>query len=144
MERWDSNPLHGCLARAGQVVQATVAPLAPSQTPYRFPDNEQRPGSQLRPVQVASYAFNEQMNISGAKSPVSCRLHSFSPPTWQPFVALFGEADRVSPPPKSCREGGFLATPSIIVCRRVRRCDCWTVGWASSPTIHLLRRASRR
>jgi hypothetical protein len=29
-ERWDSNPLHGRLTRAGQVVQATVAPLAPS------------------------------------------------------------------------------------------------------------------
>ncbi len=28
-ERWDSNPLHGCLTRAGQVVQATIAPLAP-------------------------------------------------------------------------------------------------------------------
>ncbi len=27
-ERWDSNPLHGHLTRAGQVVQATVAPLA--------------------------------------------------------------------------------------------------------------------
>ncbi len=28
-ERWDSNPLHGRLAHAGQVMQATVAPLAP-------------------------------------------------------------------------------------------------------------------
>jgi hypothetical protein len=29
-ERWDSNKLHGHLTRAGQVVQATVAPLAPT------------------------------------------------------------------------------------------------------------------
>ncbi len=26
--RWDSNSLHGCFARAVQVVQATIAPLA--------------------------------------------------------------------------------------------------------------------
>ncbi len=29
-ERWDSNPLHGCLTRAGQVVEATIALLAPA------------------------------------------------------------------------------------------------------------------
>jgi hypothetical protein len=51
-ERWDSNPLHGCLTRAGQVVQATIAPLAP---PFRLYKGQTRKSVRYIPVAFACH-----------------------------------------------------------------------------------------